>query len=389
MLSGSSVADIANLTQSPYASYIEELHWSEKELQHELNNDLEAFQDAFVKRLAGLSSEALLEWHKKYRAWYSEQESLYYPIYIGDDQQSFDVKPFANLKRVTINNACEAEVEQHPTALEAPQILNHPARWSTTRPCRRQRGDTYVMILKSLATLNRLTHLSVRTEGAKWERIFMSPHSTADGTAAPPVSLLLENIKHLDVDLCLWDVNPYGYIPTPRCRLSNLGEARNLESLVWKTHLHAINGAGDMGRPLTELQMVNWSPPPFTLRCNLYPKLRYLELDRLRVSDHQLMRCLTTLQSSLQSLVLRRCIFTPSLADIFVEIRREKVVPPVAIFENSRDPVSHPEPEKPTIWNEIAITHYLVWLGMKETLCLHSWDERIEAYEREERALRV
>ncbi|OBT46289.1 hypothetical protein VE00_02405 [Pseudogymnoascus sp. WSF 3629] len=380
MLSRNSVSNIANLTQSPYASYIEELHWADKELQYQLDEDLEVFQDAFKERLTGLSDEAVLEWHEKYRAWYSEQESLYYPIYVGDDKQSFDVKPFVNLKRVSVTNDCEAGAEQYPTALEAREILNRPARWSTTRSCRRQRGDTYIMILKSLPTLNRLTHLSIKTEGAKWERIFMSPHSTADGTAAPPVSLLA-NIKHLDVDLCLWHVNPYGHIPTPRCHVITLGDARNLESLTWKVHLHAVDEAGGLGRPLTELEAVNnWHPPVFSLRCELYPKLRYIELDGLRVSVLWLITGLTTLQSSLRSLILRRCIFKPPLAKIFVELRKRKIVPPVAIFEHSRNSTAQPDPEKPTILTEIAITHYLVWLGMKETLSLHSWDEQMEAY---------
>ncbi|OAF57476.1 hypothetical protein VC83_04782 [Pseudogymnoascus destructans] len=133
----------------------------------------------------------------------------------------------------------------------------------------------------------------------------MIPRPTWNGTV-PPVSLF-ENIKHLDIDLCLWDVDPYGHIPTPRYRLSNLGEARNLESLTWKTHLHAINEAGDLGRPLTELQAVE-RPRPFTLRPELFPKLRYLELHFLCVSNHRLAKCLTTLQSSLQSLILRRCV---------------------------------------------------------------------------------
>ena len=380
MLSGNSVSNIENLTQSPYASYIEELHWADKELQYQLDEDLEVFQDAFKERLAGLSDEAVREWHEKYRAWYSGQESLYYPIYVGDDEKSFDVKPFVNLKRVTINNACEAGVEQYPTALEAPDILNRPARWSTTRSCRRQRGDTYIMILKSLPTLNRLTHLSVKTEGAKWERIFMSPHSTADGTAAPPVSLLA-NIKHLDVDLCLWHVNPYGHIPTPRCHVSTLGDARNLESLTWKVHLHAVDEAGDLGRPLTELEAVNnWLPPVFSLRSALYPKLRYLELDGLRVSALWLLTGLITLQSSLQSLIMRRCIFKPSLAETFIVLRERKVVPPVAIFENSQDHFTQPDREEPTILTDISITLYLVWLGMKETLSLHCWDEQMQEY---------
>lgn len=379
MLSRNSVSNIENLTQSPYSSYVEELYWSDKELQYQLDEDLKVFQDAFKERLAGLSSESVLEWHEKYRAWYSEQERLYYPIYIGNDEQSFDVKPFANLKRVTINNACKAGAEQYPTALEAREILDRPARWSTTRSCRRQRGDTYVMILKSLATLNRLTHLSVKTEGAKWERIFMSPHSTTDGTAPPPVSLLA-NIKHLDVDLCLWHVNPYGHIPTPRCHVKSLGDARNLESLTWKVHLHAVDEAGGLGRPLTELQAVNWLPPVFSLRSALYPKLRYLELDGLRVSGVWLITCLTTLQSSLHSLILRRCIFKPSLAEVFIGLRERKVVPPVAIFENSQDHFTKRDLEKPTILTDNSITLYLVWLGMKETLSLHSWDEQIRAY---------
>lgn len=386
MLSGNSVANIENLTQSPYTSYVEELHWADKELQYQLNDELEAFQDAFKERLAGLSSEAVIEWHEKYRAWYSEQESLYYPIYVGTGEKTFDVRGFVNLKKVSINNACEAGAEQYPTALEAPDILYRPARWSTTRSCSPQRGGTYVMILKSLATLNKLTHLSVKTEGAKWERVFMSPRQSPNGARLVSV---FENTTHLDVDLCLWDVNPWGHIPSPRCRLADLGEARNLESLIWKTHLHAIHEEGGLSTPLTELQMVKWPPRPFTLRCELYSKLRYLELHWLHVSGHRLIKCLTTLQPSLQSLILRRCVFKPSLAEIFVELRRKKVVPPVAIFENSRNDTSQPDPERPNVLNEVAITRYLVWLGMKETLCLHSWDEQIETYEREERALRV
>ncbi|KFY71558.1 hypothetical protein V499_08256 [Pseudogymnoascus sp. VKM F-103] len=388
MLSNNSAANIENLTRSPYSSYVEELHWADKELQYQLNDNLEAFQDAFKERLAGLSSEAVIEWHEKYRAWYSGQESLYYPIYVGTGEKTFDVRGFVNLKRVSVTNDCEAGAEQYPTALEAPDILDRPTPWSTTRSCSPQRGGTYVMILKSLATLNRLTHLSIKTEGAKWERVFMSPRQIPNGTR--PVSLsLFESITHLDIDLCMWDVHPYGHIPTPQCRVINFGEARNLESLTWKTHLHAVDEAGNLGRPLKGLQAARWCPPVFALRSELYPKLRYLKVDCFRVSIHWLITGLTALQSSLQSLILRRCIFKPPLAEIFVELRKRKIVPPVAIFENSQNNASQPDPERPNVLNEVAITRYLVCLGMKETLCLHSWDEQIEAYGREERALRV
>jgi hypothetical protein len=435
MLSSKSVANIDNPIQSPYSSSVEELHWADvtvqehergqmrlgqndclqgekeirkeisdlsylhnihkvrlftkyeksldhsltadKELQYQLNDDLEAFQDTFKERSAGLSSETVLKWHERYRALYSDQENLYYPLYVGAEKRKFNVESFVNLKRVSVNNGCEVGAEQYPTAFEAQENLEHPARWSTTRQCRPERGAVYVMILKSLATLNRLTHLSVKTEGAKWERIFMHSHPLLNG--ARLVSMF-ENIRHLDVDLCLWWPHSYEHIPTPRCRLSNLGEARNLKSLTWKTHLHAVDEAGSLGRPLSELHKVDWLRPPFTLRSELYPGLRYLELHCVFISDRRLLKCLTTLQSSLQSLILRHCIFKPCLSEVFMEIREKKVVPPVAIFEHSQDHVSQPVPEKPTIYTENAITQYLVWLGMKESLCLHSWDERIEAY---------
>ncbi|OBT69087.1 hypothetical protein VE03_01409 [Pseudogymnoascus sp. 23342-1-I1] len=47
MLSSKSAANIEHLSKSPYSSYIEELHWADKELQYQLSVDLEAFQDTF------------------------------------------------------------------------------------------------------------------------------------------------------------------------------------------------------------------------------------------------------------------------------------------------------------------------------------------------------
>lgn len=379
MLSNKSVANIENLAQSPYSNYVEELQWADKELQYLINDDLHAFRGAFKERLAGLSNEAVLNWHRQYRTLFTNQEVLYYPIYVGSARQKFNVGHFANLKRFSIINSCESEPEQYPTALKEPEALQSAARWSTTRGCQAHRGNAYIMILRTLASQNKLTHLSVQTEGAKWERVFLSLTTPPSSIETELISLL-GTLQHLDVNLCFWRGHTYNHLPTARCRLANLAEARNLETLKWKIHLHDVDRSGNLDRPLPNPKMVDWTPPSFTLRSELYPKLRRIELDFFRISDHKLLKCLTTLKSTLQSLILRNCIFYPSLANIFLELRREGVVPPVAIFEHSRDHLRQPDPEEPADFTEVAITQYLVWLGMKETLYLHAWDEQIQAY---------
>ncbi|KFY19975.1 hypothetical protein V493_07781 [Pseudogymnoascus sp. VKM F-4281 (FW-2241)] len=374
MLSDNSVANIKNLIQSPYSNYVEELHWAEKELKYQLIADLEVFQEAFKERLAGLSSEAIRKWHEKYIAWYIDQENA------GDDKQAFDVTGFVNLKRVSIDNGCEAGADQHPTEFEAPEILERPARWSTTRPRRpRPREDVYIRILESLAPLNRLTHLSVKMEGGKWESLFSNGPLNAE---EPRTLAVFDNIRHLDVNLCLWKVDPPDerFHLSRRFYLSTFGKVRNLESLTWKTHLHVLDEAGDLGRLLPPFQTIDWFLPPFMLSSHYYPKLRHLELHSFRVNDSRLLNCLATRQSSLQSLIFKHCFFFPSLAGIFMTLRENGVVPPVAIFENSREPIQEVDPRRPLKLTEAGITRYLVKLGMEGTLYLHAWDEHIDAF---------
>lgn len=380
MLSSKSAANMAHLSKSPYSSYVEELHWADKELQYQLNVDLEVFQDTFKERLAGLSSEAVQEWHEKYRALYSDQQSLHYP---GTGKQRFDVESFVNLKRVSIINGCETGAEQYPTALEAPETLHSSARWSTTRHFLPQPGDVHARIIQSLGALNRLTHLSIKTDGPKWERLFVSAHPLQNGSG--PVSPLA-NIKHLDVELCLLEGLPEGTLSTPRCRISGLQDATNLESLTWKAHVHAVDEAGNLGMPLTEL----WRIPRFlSFRSELYLNLRHIELRTFYVPADQLLECLTTLKYSLQSIIFRHCLFENSLAEVFMSLRKKRVVPPVAIFEQCRQCIDLPIWAKPPVLSEWDVTKYLIRLGIKGTLYLHSWDEQIEAYldsiEREER----
>lgn len=380
MLSGKSVANIADLIQSPYREYVEEIYWADKELQYQLQNNFEAFQDAFGERLAGLSTEAAKEWHKKYRTMYKAQEDLYFPLYVGSTNTQYNLESFINLKRVSVNNGCEIEAVQKPFALKvkAHKILEHPAPWSTPTQCRPQRGHLYVLILESLATTHNITHLSIKTEGRKWEAHFMSPGSNG---ARPQFAF--KSIQHLDIDLCLWEALPYEQRTSPRVRLSKLGEAPNLQSLTFKTHYHDVDELGKMGRPLRGLQGVNRHRPVFTLQPTFYPQLRHLELHCFSIPNRRLVECVDTLQHSMRSLVLSHCVFHPSLSDAFTEIRGKKVVPSVAIFKHSKDGVFQPAPAKPCILTERAITPYLVWrlgLSINGSLSLHDWDKQIEEY---------
>ncbi|KFY10830.1 hypothetical protein V492_04823 [Pseudogymnoascus sp. VKM F-4246] len=378
MLSVQSVAAIKNLVHSPYGSCVEELHWSDKELQKDLFDDPVVFRDVFKERLSGLSYEAVLEWHEKYRTWFQSQQKLSFSLPYGSGKETFDVSGFVNLKRVSVINGCGDGAEISPTVLEAPEVLNNPARWSTTRRCLSQSGIAFLLIMESLAPLSRLTHLSVKMEGINFDRA--TTYDSYLGEDEPNKIALFKNIKHLDVDLCLWNDHPFRHVGRPDCRLSILPAAPNLEHMTWKTHLHDMDGSGILYSPLPESETVGLLRPQFKLRSELYPKLRRLELHSFHVPTHRLLKCLTTLRSSLQSIVLKKCIFNPSLAGAFLQFRARKVVPAVAIFENSRDHVMQPIPEEPDFLAEHAVTKYLVWLGMKGTLCLHDWDERIEAY---------
>ncbi|ELR06600.1 hypothetical protein VC83_04781 [Pseudogymnoascus destructans] len=114
---------------SPCYNYVEELHWADKELQCQLNDDLEhTFQNTFKQRLAGLSSEAVLEWHEKYRALYSDQQSLYNHLYAGSVKRMFNMECFVNLKKLTITNGCEAGAEEYP---HSTRVTRNPR---TSRP---------------------------------------------------------------------------------------------------------------------------------------------------------------------------------------------------------------------------------------------------------------
>lgn len=355
MLSSNSVANIANLVQSPYRNYVEEAHWADKELQYQLHDNIETFQDTFKERLSGLSHQTVVGWHEKYRTLYRAKENLYIPLYVGAANTQYNLESFVGLKRVSVNNGCEGEAEKYPGALEKHKTLGHPARWSTTRQCRPQRGDLYVSILKSLAAAHNITHLSIKTEGRKWEAHFMRPRSAP---ARPQFTF--KHIQHLDIDLCLWETGSDEQLASPKLRLTNLGEATNLQSLTFKSHLHDVDEMGKLGRALTELQSVDWRRPEFTLRPTFYPQLHHLELHCFLISNRRLVECLKTLQHSLHSLILNRCIFNPLLSDVFTEIRENKTVPPVAIFKLSKDFVSQPAPEKPSVMTEEAITPYLV-----------------------------
>ncbi|OBT54512.1 hypothetical protein VE04_03987 [Pseudogymnoascus sp. 24MN13] len=114
MLPSKSVANVANLIQSPYREYVEEICWADRELQYHLHDDLEAFQDTFKERFAGLSRDDVAQWHEKYCTMYRDQEGVYSPLYDGSAQ--LHLESFINLKRVST----------HPHAVDEKGDLARP-----------------------------------------------------------------------------------------------------------------------------------------------------------------------------------------------------------------------------------------------------------------------
>ncbi|OBT74528.1 hypothetical protein VF21_06946 [Pseudogymnoascus sp. 05NY08] len=129
MLSSKPIANVANLVQSSYREYVEEIHWADKELQGHLLDNLEAFQDTFKERFTGLSREDIVVWHDKYRSMYIDQENTYSLLCDGAIQ--LKLESFVNVKRVSVNNGCEPETKQNLAARDAQEILKHPAQWGT------------------------------------------------------------------------------------------------------------------------------------------------------------------------------------------------------------------------------------------------------------------
>ncbi|OBT68985.1 hypothetical protein VE03_01410 [Pseudogymnoascus sp. 23342-1-I1] len=203
----------------------------------------------------------------------------------------------------------------------------------------------------------------------------MSEQTAGSGRDYKPVSLL-ENVKHLDVELCLLEGSPDGMSSAPRCNIKNLEDATNLESLTFKVHLHAVDEVGNLGKPPEEL----WPFTRFAFRSKCHPNLRHLELGSFYIENDRIILCLTTSQPSLQSVIFRHCLSQSTLAEIFVQLRKLKLVPSVAIFEQCQEVVDLSDRLKQPILSEFDVTLYPIHLGMKETLCLHSRDEQIEAY---------
>lgn len=185
MLSSKSIANVANLIQSPHREYVEEIHRADKEFQDYLQDNLEAFQDTFKERLTGLSREDIAVWHEKYRAMYIDQKNTYSLLCQGTIQ--LKLESFVNVKRVSVNNGCEPGTEKYLAALDAQEIFNHPAQWSTMTQAWAHRGGLYVWILKSLAesqTSHTITHFSIKTQGSKWDEDVMPPPFMGEGGSA-------------------------------------------------------------------------------------------------------------------------------------------------------------------------------------------------------------
>ncbi|OBT65547.1 hypothetical protein VE03_05052 [Pseudogymnoascus sp. 23342-1-I1] len=382
VLSTKSIANVANLIQSPYRKYVEEIQWADKELQEHLKDDLKAFQSTFKKRLAGLSRKAVAEWHGKYRTMYADQEFIGSMLYAGDIQLNLD--SFVNLKRVSVNNGCELGSEQYPAVRNAREISERPAQWSSMRQLRPKRGGLYAIILKSLAgsqISQNITHFSLKTEGSKWDDDVLQPNIKSGG---PP--FMFENIQHLDINLCLREEDSYEQRSTATFHLRNRIEARNLQSLTIKIHPHAVigtgNAIGDLDRPLTELECTGCDFLAFgpELQFELCPQLRHLELHNFSIDHFQLREILMTLLPSLRSLILSHCVFKPCLIEVFTTTRENNVVPHITIFKHSRDSYFRPVPEKPKVLTEAVITPYLLGLGMSGTLSIHDWNKQVKEY---------
>ncbi|KFY18306.1 hypothetical protein V491_04797 [Pseudogymnoascus sp. VKM F-3775] len=332
MLSSKSVANVANLIQSSYREYVKEIHWADKELQEHLHDNLEAFQDTFSTRLTGLSREVVVAWHEKYRIMYRDQESVGSLIHAGDIQLS--LQSFVNLKRVSVNNGCEAEAEQYPAAQNGQEIISHPAHWSTLRQFRLRRGGLYVLILKSLAgsqISHNITHFSMNTNGSRYDKDVLSPNFESGG----PI-FMFENIGHLEINLCLHEEYLYEQESSIAGHLTNRGECKNLQSLTMKLHPHAADAMGGVGKPSTGSPRINWASAYFNPLGGFFPYLRHLEAHRFRIKNEDLLAYLDTLKHTLHSLILSDCIFEPSVLKLFTGIR-EDVVPPVAILKYSGD----------------------------------------------------
>ncbi|KFY70957.1 hypothetical protein V499_08825 [Pseudogymnoascus sp. VKM F-103] len=375
MLSSKSVANVANLIQSPYREYVEEICWADRELQYHLHDDLEAFQDTFKERFAGLSRDDVAQWHEKYRTMYRDQESVYSPLYDGSAQ--LHLESFINLKRVSVDNGCELRTEQYPVALDAPEILNNLDQWSTMVQPRPQHGGLYALILKPLSeSPHTLTHFSIKTQGSKRDEDVSPPRGS--GIYVP--LFMFKNVQHLYIDFCLSEIPLSGQVSTVVRHLGNPRKNRNLQSLTMKTHPHAVDEKGHLARPLEELLYV-WKRPTFMrLMPMLYPQLRHLEFHGFAILSRALLECLGMVRKSLRSLVFSNCVFKPTLLVVFTNIREKKLVRLVTIFKHSKDFFYRSIPEKPSTLTDKAITPYLVQSRMNGTLCLHDWDKQVKEY---------
>ncbi|KFY33267.1 hypothetical protein V494_07773 [Pseudogymnoascus sp. VKM F-4513 (FW-928)] len=378
MLSEKSVANVWNLIQSPYREYVEEIHWADKEFQDRLESNMEAFQDAFKERLAGLSHDDIVECHKKYRTMFKEQVRIGNHIRAGDIQ--LNLESFVNLKKVSVSNGCGPENEQYPAALNPQNILDNPDKWTTMRRFQPMFGVMYASILKPLArsrTSHNITHFYITTEASQWDGGALDQTINQGG----PI-FMFQNIKHLGINLCLPEQRSNGQHShsAVAAHLTNRRMSRNLLSLIIKVHPHAEDEMGYMGRPLRDRNYVNWAFFYFSPQPKLFPQLRHFELHRLSVHPNQLINTLGTLKHSLQSIVLVHCVFRPSLFETFMEIREKNIMPPKAIFRHSRDNVPQAAPVIPIVLTEEAITRYLLWSGMNGTLFLHDWDKQVKEY---------
>ncbi|KFY40710.1 hypothetical protein V495_05294 [Pseudogymnoascus sp. VKM F-4514 (FW-929)] len=357
--------------------YVEEIHWADIELPLRLQDELEAFQETFKERFAGHSHQSVLELHKRYQHMIIDQENAFSSLYTYGKQLNFE--SFVNIKTVTVDNGCESRTEKYPAVSDAQELIMRPSQWGTIRQSRR---GLYPYILKQLAaspTSRTITHFSLKTNTSQWDY---------DPALYPPrVEIggplyMFKNVQHLDVDICLSEKpSDLQVVTIALLHITNPRRALNLRSLTLKTHPHAVDGKGTLGKRLADPQDAIFIRPSFHLLGDmLYPQLRHLEIHCFTIGHPTILRCLDTLQNSLRSLVFSYCVFQPSLLETFTRIREKRLVLPEVIFKCSKDGTCQPAPEKPSIMSEEVITPYLLWLGMNDSLSLHDWDKQIEKY---------